>query len=104
MPCAGLICSARSSLVLMGLPTTRSSMFISGALRAFHARRTRSTPYACPTMFEHGTRYHVKMPVFSDHSSYNGIGTIDENWYRHCPDHRRGIRPWPGGGPRLSPD
>ncbi len=28
MPCAGPICSARSSLVLMGLPTTRSSMFM----------------------------------------------------------------------------
>src|SRR5690349_10020761 len=28
MPCVGPICSARSSLVLMGLPTTRSSMFM----------------------------------------------------------------------------
>src|SRR5580658_1221921 len=29
MPCAAPICSARSSLVLMGLPTTRSSRFMS---------------------------------------------------------------------------
>src|SRR5579863_8312760 len=29
MPCAGPICSARSSVVRMGLPTTRSSMFMS---------------------------------------------------------------------------
>src|SRR5579864_4801541 len=28
MPSVGPICSARSSLVLMGLPTTRSSMFM----------------------------------------------------------------------------
>ena len=29
MPCIGPICSARSSLVLMGLPTMTSSMFMS---------------------------------------------------------------------------
>src|SRR5271155_1499128 len=30
IPCAGPICSARSSLVLIGLPTTRSRMFMGG--------------------------------------------------------------------------
>src|SRR5271157_5665470 len=32
IPCAGPICSARSSLVRIGFPTTRSSMFISNSL------------------------------------------------------------------------
>src|SRR5580700_8079502 len=36
-PCAGPICSARSSLVLIGLPTTRSRMFIGMRLRLVEA-------------------------------------------------------------------
>src|SRR6185312_4897663 len=43
MPCSGPICSARSSLVRIGLPTRRSSMFM---IRWVSRRADRNAPAA----------------------------------------------------------
>src|ERR1035437_3539263 len=47
MPCVGPICSARSSLVLMGLPTTRSSMFIGMVPDGLFARKNKVYAKEC---------------------------------------------------------